>query len=103
MAGDCVKSLGADTPIVVFAHIPLLSVYPESGWGTTDSERALGYLKRFGSVTVLNGHIHQVLQKGRRQCDLSHCDVYCIPTASTWSCAVAWSVECVGRKTPQHA
>jgi len=60
---DDVKGLGADTPIVVFAHIPLWTVYPQWGWGTSDSERALGYLKRFGSVTVLNGHIHQVLQK----------------------------------------
>ena len=58
-----VKGLGSDTPIVVFAHIPLWAVYPQWGWGTSDSERALGYLKRFGSVTVLNGHIHQVLQK----------------------------------------
>ena len=58
-----VKGLGVDTPIVVFAHIPLWAVYPKWGWGTSDSERALGYLKRFGSVTVLNGHIHQVLQK----------------------------------------
>ena len=53
----------ASTPVVVFAHIPLWSVYPEWGWGTEDSAQALGYLKRFGSVTVLNGHIHQVLQK----------------------------------------
>ena len=60
---DDVKGLSADTPIVVFAHIPLWTVYPQWGWGTSDSERALGYLKRFGSVTVLNGHIHQVLQK----------------------------------------
>src|SRR5207253_1239176 len=50
-------------PIVVFAHIPLWTVYPQCGWGTSDSERALTYLKRFGSVTVLNGHIHQVMQK----------------------------------------
>ena len=57
------KGLGADTPIVVFAHIPLWTVYPQWGWGTSDSERALGFLRRFGSVTVLNGHIHQVLQK----------------------------------------
>jgi len=57
------KGLGAETPIVVFAHIPLWTVYPQWGWGTNDSERALGFLKRFGSVTVLNGHIHQVLQK----------------------------------------
>jgi 3',5'-cyclic AMP phosphodiesterase CpdA len=50
-------------PIVVFAHVPLWSIYPNWGWGTEDSGRALGYLKRFGSVTVLNGHIHQVMQK----------------------------------------
>jgi hypothetical protein len=48
---------------VVFAHIPLWSVYPEWGWGTKDSAQALSILKRFGSVTVLNGHIHQVMQK----------------------------------------
>jgi len=58
-----VKPLKSSTPIVVFAHIPLWSVYPEWGWGTDDSERALSYLKRFGSVSVLNGHIHQVMQK----------------------------------------
>jgi 3',5'-cyclic AMP phosphodiesterase CpdA len=53
----------ASTPIVLFAHIPLWSVYPEWGWGTSDSEEALGYVRRFGSVTVLNGHIHQTMQK----------------------------------------
>ena len=58
-----VKGLSSSTPIVVFAHIPLWSVYPEWGWGTDDSARALSYLKRFGSVSVLNGHIHQVMQK----------------------------------------
>jgi 3',5'-cyclic-AMP phosphodiesterase len=58
-----VKHLSASTPIVVFAHIPLWTVYPDWGWGTADSAQALAYLKRFGSVTVLNGHIHQVMQK----------------------------------------
>jgi len=58
-----VKRLPTSTPIVVFAHIPLWSVYPEWGWGTADSAQALSYLKRFGSVTVLNGHIHQIMQK----------------------------------------
>jgi Icc protein len=58
-----VKHLKSSTPIVVFAHIPLWSVYPEWGWGTDDSAQALSYLKRFGSVSVLNGHIHQVMQK----------------------------------------
>ncbi|MGZ4973761.1 MAG: metallophosphoesterase family protein, partial [Limisphaerales bacterium] len=51
------------TPIVVFAHIPLWTIYPDWGWGTDDSAQALSYLKRFGSVTVLNGHIHQIIQK----------------------------------------
>jgi hypothetical protein len=57
------KGRSSSTPIVVFAHIPLWSVYPEWGWGTDDGAQALGYLKRFGSVTVLNGHIHQTMQK----------------------------------------
>jgi 3',5'-cyclic AMP phosphodiesterase CpdA len=58
-----VKDRSASTPIVVFAHIPLWTVYPEWGWGTQDGAQALTYLKKFGSVTVLNGHIHQVMQK----------------------------------------
>ena len=57
------KGRSASTPIVVFAHIPLWSVYPQWGWGTDDAARALDQLKRFGSVTVLNGHIHQIMQK----------------------------------------
>ena len=47
----------------MFAHVPLWTVYPDWGWGTDDSAQASSYLKRFGSVTVLNGHIHQVMQK----------------------------------------
>jgi Icc protein len=58
-----VESLGSSTPIVVYAHVPLWSIFPKWGWGTQDSEQALSLLKKFGSVTVLNGHIHQVLQK----------------------------------------
>jgi len=58
-----VKGRSASTPIVVFAHIPLWVVYKDWGWGTEDGARALDSLKRFGSVTVLNGHIHQVMQK----------------------------------------
>lgn len=57
------SKLKSSTPIVVFAHIPLWAVYPTWGWGTSDSEQAFALLKRFGSVTVLNGHIHQTLQK----------------------------------------
>ena len=60
---DDVKGLSASTPIVVFAHIPLWTISKDWGWGTDDSEQALSMLKRFGSVTVLNGHIHQLMQK----------------------------------------
>jgi 3',5'-cyclic AMP phosphodiesterase CpdA len=60
---DDLRGKSSSTPIVLFAHIPLWAVYPEWGWSTQDSEQALGYVKRFGSVTVLNGHIHQVMQK----------------------------------------
>ena len=58
-----VKHRSHSTPIIVFAHIPLWTVYPDWGWGTDDSAHALSYLKKFGSVTVLNGHIHQTMQK----------------------------------------
>jgi 3',5'-cyclic AMP phosphodiesterase CpdA len=58
-----VAPLASSTPIVVFAHVPLWAVYPQWGWVTEDGARALGYLRRFGSVTVLNGHIHQIMQK----------------------------------------
>ncbi len=60
---DDLRGKSASTPIVVFAHIPMWAAYPTWGWGTQDSAQALAYLKRFGSVTVLNGHIHQILQK----------------------------------------
>ena len=60
---DDLSGKSASTPIVVFAHVPLWEVYPKWGWGTEDSAQALGYLKRFGSVTVINGHIHQIVQK----------------------------------------
>jgi 3',5'-cyclic-AMP phosphodiesterase len=58
-----VAPLSSSTPIVVFSHVPLWAVYPQWGWTTEDAERALAYLRRFGSVSVLNGHIHQVLRK----------------------------------------
>ncbi len=58
-----IEHLKSSTPIVVFAHIPLWAVYPEWGWGTDDGAQALSNLKRFGSVTVLNGHIHQTMLK----------------------------------------
>jgi 3',5'-cyclic AMP phosphodiesterase CpdA len=57
------KSRSASTPIVVFAHMPLWTIYEPWGWGTGDAEQLLSQLRRFGSVTVLNGHIHQIVQK----------------------------------------
>lgn len=60
---DDLSALRDSTPIIVFAHVPLWAVYPDWGWATADSAEALKLLRRFGSVTVLNGHIHQTLQK----------------------------------------
>jgi hypothetical protein len=60
---DDLKDKSSSTPIVVFAHIPMWTIAPEWGWGTQDSAQALALLSRFGSVTVLNGHIHQIMQK----------------------------------------
>jgi len=57
------ENLSSDTPVVLFAHVPLWTVYEEWGWGTEDGMEALSYLRRFGSATVLNGHIHQTMQK----------------------------------------
>jgi len=57
------EPLSSSTPVVVYAHVPLWAVYPSWGWGTSDADQALTLLRRFGSVTVLNGHIHQILQK----------------------------------------
>jgi 3',5'-cyclic AMP phosphodiesterase CpdA len=50
-------------PIVVFAHMPLWTIYEPWGWGTGDADQAFALLRRFGSVTVLNGHIHQIVRK----------------------------------------
>jgi 3',5'-cyclic AMP phosphodiesterase CpdA len=60
---DDVAGLSSDTPIVVFSHIPLFAMYPKWGWGTDDAATALGYLRRFSSVTCLNGHVHQLFTK----------------------------------------
>jgi len=57
------KHRSSSTPIVVFAHMPLWTIYEPWGWGTGDAEQLMSQLRRFGSVTVLNGHIHQIVQK----------------------------------------
>ena len=58
-----VAGLSSDTPIIVISHIPLFAMYPDWGWGTDDAVTALGYLRRFSSVTCLNGHVHQLFSK----------------------------------------
>ncbi len=58
-----VAALSSDTPIIVFSHIPLFAMYPDWGWGTDDAAQALSYLRRFSSVTCLNGHVHQLFSK----------------------------------------
>jgi 3',5'-cyclic AMP phosphodiesterase CpdA len=57
------KARSSSTPIVVFAHMPLWTIYEPWGWGTGDADQLMQPLRRFGSVTVLNGHIHQIVQK----------------------------------------
>ena len=57
------KGRSSSTPVVVFAHMPLWTIYEPWGWGTGDADQLMTHLRRFGSVTVLNGHIHQIVQK----------------------------------------
>jgi 3',5'-cyclic AMP phosphodiesterase CpdA len=57
------RGVSSETPVVVFSHMPLFAMYPDWGWATDDATTALGFMRRFGSVTVLNGHVHQVMQK----------------------------------------
>ena len=79
------KGRSASTPIVVFAHMPMWSIYEAWGWGTADADQAMGYLRRFGSVTVLNGHIHQIVQKveGHITFHTARSTAYPQPTAGT--------------------
>ena len=100
---DDLKGRSASTPIVVFAHIPLWTVYPQWGWGTEDGARALGYLKRFGSVTVLNGHIHQVMQKVEGNVTFHTARSTAFPQPAPGTRAVARADESAGRTTAQHA
>ena len=80
-----VAGLPASTPIIVFAHIPLWTVYAEWGWGTDDAAQALALLRRFVSVTVLNGHIHQIVQKveGRMTFHTARSTAFPQPVAGT--------------------
>ena len=100
---DDLSGRSASTPIVLFAHIPLWTVYPDWGWGTSDSEEALGYVKRFGSVTVLNGHIHQTMQKVEGNVTIPHGDVDGVSATGARQRAVRRSDEGAGRETARRA
>ncbi|MGV8919860.1 MAG: metallophosphoesterase family protein [Pseudomonas sp.] len=60
---DDLRAVSTSTPVVVFTHIPLWTIYQPWGWGTEDGDQAIAMLRKYGSVTVLNGHIHQIIQK----------------------------------------
>jgi 3',5'-cyclic AMP phosphodiesterase CpdA len=81
------KRRSASTPIVVFAHMPLWTIYEPWGWGTGDADQLMAQLRRFGSVTVLNGHIHQIVQKveGNVTFHTARSTSYPQPTAGTGS------------------
>ena len=98
-----VAKLKSSTPIVVFAHIPLWAVYPQWGWGTDDSEQALSYLKRFGSVTVLNGHIHQTMQKVEGNITFPHGLLDRFPATAAGPSRFSGPDESAGRKTARVA
>ena len=98
---DDLRALKDSTPIVVFAHIPLWSIYPNWGWGTDDAAIALGYLKRFGSVTVLNGHIHQLMQKVEGNVTFHTARSTAFPQPAPGTAPVTWSDARTGRKIAQ--
>lgn len=58
-----IAGLSSETPVILFSHIPLFAMYPKWGWSTDDAVRLLAMFRRFGSVTCLNGHVHQLFKK----------------------------------------
>ena len=98
-----VAGLASSTPVVVFAHVPLWAVYPQWGWVTDDGTRALAHLKRFGSVTVLNGHIHQIMQKVEGNVTFQHRALHRLPAARPRRRPRAGSHEGAGRGAAGHA
>ncbi len=60
---DDLAGRSASQPIVLFGHMPMWSIYEPWGWGSSDAPEVMDMIRRFGSVTVLNGHIHQIVQK----------------------------------------
>ncbi|HEX8740473.1 MAG TPA: metallophosphoesterase [Casimicrobiaceae bacterium] len=97
-------AVSRSTPVVVLAHIPLWTIWEPWGWGTADSAQAMALLRPFGSVTVLNGHIHQVLQKveGNVELHTAMSLAYPLPTPGQAGIGepgpVAVSMEELGRK-----
>ena len=84
LAAD-LKGRSSSTPIVLFAHVPLRTVVESWGWGTEDAAQALSLVKRFGSVTVLTGHVHQIMQKieGAVTCHTARSTAFLEPVRGT--------------------
>ena len=97
------KDKSSSTPIVVFAHIPLQVIYREWGWGTEDGTQALNLLKRFGSVTVLNGHIHQLAQKVEGNMTFHTALSTAFPSAGARQRTLARPDACARRQASHHA
>jgi hypothetical protein len=91
------------TPIVVFSHIPLSMVYEKWGWGTKDGEQALAMLKPFGSVMVLNGHIHQVVQKVEGSVSFQSAMATAFPQPAPGRCAESWADDSSGGQAGERA
>ena len=82
---DDLSSRSASQPLVLFAHMPMWSIYEPWGWGSSDSDQVMALVSRFGSVTVLNGHIHQIVSKveGHVTFHTARSTAYPQPTAGT--------------------
>ncbi len=100
---DDLKGKADSTPVVIFAHIPLWVIYPEWGWGTQDGTRALELLKRFGSVTILNGHIHQLIQKVEGNMTFHTAMSTAFPQPAPGSAPSPGPMLVPRREAPQHA
>jgi len=100
---DDLAGRATSQPIVVFAHMPLWTIYAPWGWGTNEGAVIAALLRRFGSVTVLCGHIHQIVQKGRREYHLSHRAFDGLPAANRGRRSRARSAQSRKRPASENA
>lgn len=96
------KGRSSSTPMVVFAHMPLWTIYEPWGWGTADADRAFAYLRRFGSVTVLNGHIHRIVQKVEGHLTFHTALSTAYPQPTPGAAAAPGPLKVPGDQLPRH-